>query len=136
MTTLEYNGATITFKPATARNRLRLTDLRNIVGYWTMPDSDDKSLLDTALTMLYLVESVNGDLGFPVPCNGDATKESLMAFNDGFWESHENLYVTWANKLYEVRTATQSDPDLLPPSELTESQKKVKSSDKSDSTKS
>ncbi len=110
MSTLDYNNVSITFKPATARNRLRLTDLRQMVGYWSMPDGEDKNLLDIALTMLYLVDTVNGDMGFPIPCNGDATKETVIAFSDGFWNAHEDLYVLWANQLYAVRQSDTARP--------------------------
>ncbi len=134
MTAFTYKDATVTFKPANGRNRMILSDLRTMAGYWDM-EGDERDEAETALNFLYLVDSVQGDLGFPVPVNGDANPETVTAFIAGIMGAHENLYVRWSNALYETRQATGNDPDLLPASELTDDQKKAQKSKKSDDTK-
>lgn len=135
MTTFEYEGVTITLKRPTMKARLRLTDLRQMIGYWDMPEGEQKQYVDMALNLLYLVDSVDGDLGFPVPCNGNATPETVHGFIDNILDAHENLYLRWANALYSARQGTQQDADLLPGHELTDDQKKASKSEKSDSNK-
>ena len=130
MTAFEYNGTTITLRSATMRARLRLSDLRTLSGYWDMPSGIDRSDTDVALNMLYLVESVDGDVGFDIPYNGDATPETVKRFVDNILDSPEDLYLKWNTAVWNVRQATGNDPDLLPPSELTDDQKKAQKSAK------
>ena len=132
MQTFTYEGVTITLKSASMRNRLRLTLLRDLAGYWTTEDAIYQVEMDQALNLLYLVDSVDGDLGFPIPCNGDANADDVRAFVDGILDAPEDLYLLWANAIYKTRQGTQLDRDLLPSSELTDSQKKTSKSKKSE----
>ena len=132
MTVFSYEGVTITLKPATMRNRLPLSILRELAGYWDIENAQQQLEVDQTLNLLYLVEKVDGDLGFPVPCNGDATEETVKAFVDAMLDAPEDLYLLWANAVHKSRQGTQLDRDLLPPNELTERQKKDPTSKKSD----
>lgn len=132
MVAFEYEGVTITLKQANGLNRMWLNRLRNTYpGYFELP-SDEQYYVDEVLNLLYLVDSVEGDLGFPVPTNGNTTAETLKVFVDNMFRSDEQLYVNWKIALYNTRQAIKSDPDLLPPQELTDDQKKIQASETSE----
>lgn len=132
MITFEYEGAKITLKSATAKARMRLNQLRRMYpGYFDLTD-EEHAYIDEMLNLLYLVDSVDGDLGFEIPLNGNTTPSNLKACVDHMLASDESLYIRWLTALHQARQAIKTDPDLLPPDELTDSQKKAKSSNKSD----
>lgn len=133
MTSFEHNGVVITLKTPTMRTRLVLSDLRTMAGYWDMEKSRDRDDTEVALNLLYLVESVQGDLGFVVPMNGNTTPETVKTFIDALLNyPGEELYLKWNSAVWDTRRTVTNDPDLLPPSELTEDQKKTRKPKKKD----
>lgn len=132
MLTFEYGGVKITLKPANGLNRMWKSELYAIYPNYFGLDEDMQVYVEKALDLLYLVDKVDGDLGFPVPTKGNATTQSVKAFVDGIFNANEQLYVLWLNAVYKNRNNGNSDPDLLPPGELTDDQKKAKSSESKD----
>lgn len=123
MVTFEYEGVKITLKPATARARMRLNQLRRTYpDYFQLPD-DEQALVDEVLHLLYLVDSVDGDPGFTVPLNGNTTPSALKACVDGIFESPEQLYVNWVLAVHQARHTHGNDADLVPPEELDDEKK-------------
>ena len=134
MTAFEYEGVKITLKPANGLNRIWLNRLRNLYpGYFDLP-TDEQGYVEEMLHLLYLVDSVTGELGFPIPTNGTSTPDTVEAFVDGMFRADEELYVKWKVALHDNRKSMKSDPDLLPPQELNDDQKKIRSPKKSEDT--
>jgi hypothetical protein len=130
MLTFEYEGVKITLKSANARTRMWLNQIRRMYpGYFDLSE-DELYYVEEALNCLYLVDQVDGDLGFEVPMNGNTSPTTVKAFVEGFFSADESLYILWANHVRQSRQATNSDPDLLPPHELDDEQKKIPSSKK------
>ena len=124
------NGATITLENPNTGSRMKLNFLRNLAIEIGNGEEFREYIASECAYMLYPIVSVDGDPGFPIPYN-NPTKQAFQAFVDDVRKQDESVFVDWINALNNMRTVTQSDPDLLPEHELNDDQKKASASKKS-----
>ena len=120
-----WNGATITVRARTGRVEVYKGHLRRIAGAYDDDVSELRaSELITAMHYLAYVESVTGDLSFPVP-NGEPTRKDLHAFTDALLDSPATLLDAWDKTIAEANKGG-NEPDLLPPDEVPDTKKKTR----------
>lgn len=124
----EYNGAKVTVQKPNGFSRLKVWRLRQALN----GNLNGMEWGDAAHFCYYLGNtlSVEGSLGFPVPCE-NPTPDELVTFCRALGEAEENLLIRWDNAIQDLMIAT-NDPDLLPPHELDEKKDNLKKSNSKD----
>lgn len=114
----------------TGRTRTYYFYLKSLMGVYDMPTGFDRESYEQALYLLSRTERVDGNIGFAVPMQTDATESSLKAFCDNLLDADETLFLLWNSAVINTR-AGGNDPDLLPPEDVPDQKKAVKMSKQS-----
>ena len=109
---IEWNGAVITLRRGTVRDRLMLNSVIRKLGGIDTEDMDDFAA-KRFFARLITQAQVEGDLGFALPAVA-ASDEDLHAAYEQFLDLDGGLYDSLEQGLYEIDRPL-NDPDLQPP---------------------
>lgn len=127
--TFRYNGATITVRPTTGMDVMRIRLMyRKLVPEPSDPDYDLWLMIAPVYVKMVQCSTIEGSLGFDWP-SPTADTNALRKAAEQLLMQSSDLYLRWEEELNQVDTPP-NDPDLLPPEHLTSDQKKAPASSK------
>ncbi len=107
---IKWNGATITLRRGTVRDRLMVN---SVVGKLGIDLDYIEDFAGKRLFARFIVQAqADGDFGFAIPAITD-NEETLLASFEKFLDLDGELYDELETALYEVDKSL-NDPDLLP----------------------
>lgn len=113
MDPIQYNGATITLKPATVRTRLHASAINNHFNVTKdMPTLEWISI--SQYTSFLSRATIDGDLGFYVP-NGSASEDDYRRGLEAFLDAPELFYDTVVIALLLMDDADGTNEAALTP---------------------
>jgi hypothetical protein len=122
--TFSYNGATITVRPSTGMDVIRVRALyRKFVPDIADPDYEIYQIVGSTFAHLVQRSTVEGNLGFAWP-EPSADPVTLRKAAMCLLELDGDLFLTW-EKALNTADEPLNDPDQLPPDQLPEEKKET-----------
>lgn len=114
--TIHHNGAVLTVRRSTIRDRIRAQMILNKLGI--NADDIEDFLLKRLFARVLIQVSVEGEPGFPFPGPADSADE-LLAAMERFLDEPATLYDDLEEALFAVDQPV-NEPDLLPDAKVPE----------------